>query len=185
VDRRPASLDEVESQVWDELGRAVADRRHPWRTPVLATTADGGLPDARTVVLREADAAARRLVVYTDDRAAKVAQLRRQPVGMVVMWSPVLGWQLRCRVRLALADPGLATSARWARVRLSPSAQDYLAPFAPGTPLPAEAPTHPAVPHEHFAVIEAAVESLDWLELHRDGHRRARFDAAGRRWLQP
>jgi hypothetical protein len=29
------------------------------------------------------------------------------------------------------------------------------------------------------------VQSLDWLELHPDGHRRAVFDAAGGRWVQP
>jgi hypothetical protein len=34
-------------------------------------------------------------------------------------------------------------------------------------------------------VLFARVDSLDWLELHRDGHRRARFDADGARWLQP
>ena len=37
----------------------------------------------------------------------------------------------------------------------------------------------------HFALIEATVDSIDWLELHAQGHRRAAFDAAGARWLQP
>jgi hypothetical protein len=31
----------------------------------------------------------------------------------------------------------------------------------------------------------AQVQSTDWLELHRDGHRRARFDDTGARWLMP
>ena len=30
----------------------------------------------------------------------------------------------------------------------------------------------------HFALVEAAVEAIDWLELHAQGHRRAAFDAA-------
>jgi hypothetical protein len=34
-------------------------------------------------------------------------------------------------------------------------------------------------------MVNAQVEALDWLELHPDGHRRARFDATGSRWLQP
>jgi hypothetical protein len=33
--------------------------------------------------------------------------------------------------------------------------------------------------------MEAELLSLDWLELHRDGHRRARFDGDGGQWLQP
>ena len=38
----------------------------------------------------------------------------------------------------------------------------------------------------HFALIEACVLSIDWLELHAQGHRRARFDKRDPpRWLQP
>jgi pyridoxamine 5'-phosphate oxidase len=29
------------------------------------------------------------------------------------------------------------------------------------------------------------VQSIDWLELHRDGHRRAVFGDGPARWLQP
>ena len=38
---------------------------------------------------------------------------------------------------------------------------------------------------EHFAVVTAKVLSLDWLELHADGHRRARFGPGSAQWLQP
>jgi hypothetical protein len=34
-------------------------------------------------------------------------------------------------------------------------------------------------------MIEAMAESVDWLELHPDGHRRALFGAGGPKWLQP
>jgi hypothetical protein len=38
----------------------------------------------------------------------------------------------------------------------------------------------------HFALLEAGVQSIDWLELHAQGHRRARFSIdATARWLQP
>jgi pyridoxamine 5'-phosphate oxidase len=36
-----------------------------------------------------------------------------------------------------------------------------------------------------FAVISATVTAIDWLELSAEGHRRAVFDAAGARWVQP
>ena len=35
------------------------------------------------------------------------------------------------------------------------------------------------------AVVTAKVRSVDWLELHADGHRRAHFGADGAQWLQP
>ena len=182
---RLATLEAIEAQVWLQLRAATTDRNHAWRTPVLATT-DGQRADARTVVLREADAPNRRLLVYSDRRAGKVAQLLSHPEGTLVMWSAARTWQLRCRVRLSLEDAGLATSSRWARIKLSPAAQDYLSPLPPGTPLGTE-PAADSVPtsRENFAVIEAQVLALDWLELHRDGHRRALFDAQGALWVQP
>jgi pyridoxamine 5'-phosphate oxidase len=183
---RLASLPEIEAAVWRELTSAAHDKQHPWRTPVLATT-DGEIGDARTVVVREVNAYEKRITVYTDQRSAKVAQLGDHPVGTLVMWSLSLSWQLRCRVRVTLETSGLAVSSRWARIKLSPGAQDYLSPLPPGSELIGElAPTgqeRGALPF--FAVMEAQVLSTDWLELHADGHRRAQFDDQGARWVQP
>jgi pyridoxamine 5'-phosphate oxidase len=184
--QRLSTLPEIEAAVWRELIHATRDKQHPWRCPVLATT-DGEIGDARTVVLREIDVDERRMRIYTDERAGKVAQLRKHPLGTLVMWSPELGWQLRWRVRLDAQASGLAVSSRWAQIRLSPAAQDYLSPVPPGAelPQPGEAPAGQTMAREFFAVMEAELLSLDWLELHRDGHRRARFDGDGGRWLQP
>ncbi len=184
MSERLASLPAVETAIWQQLAACINDKSHAWRTAVLATI-DDERADARTVVLRELDAHAKRLLIYTDERAGKVHQLMRQPLGTLVMWSQALGWQLRCRVHLSIEMAGLSASSRWARMRLSPAAQDYLSPLAPGAPLPSDAPTLPPVSRDYFAVIEAGIESLDWLELHADGHRRAIFDDQGARWVQP
>jgi pyridoxamine 5'-phosphate oxidase len=176
------SLAAIESALWRELGDAVRDRAHPWRTPVLATT-DGDVGDARTVVLRAADAAERRVLLYSDARAAKVAQLAEHPLATLVLWSPALAWQLRLRVQCSPRTEGLAASSHWERLKLTGAAQDYLSALAPGSPLDAAQGLRGE--REHFALIEAQVHSVDWLELHPEGHRRARFDADGARWLQP
>lgn len=184
--QRLASIDEAAREIWRELECAVLDRQHAWRTPVLATV-NGDMADARTVILREVDQRQKQLTFYTDERAGKVTQLRRHPLATMVMWSPKLAWQLRCRVVLTVEMGGLATTSRWARVMLTPAAQDYLAPFPPGTPLDGQhhAPgLDPAKP-THFAVVSAQVLSIDWLELHPQGHRRALIDDQGMRWVQP
>lgn len=184
---RLATLGAIEAAIWQQLALCIADKSHPWRTPVLATV-DGERADARTVVLRELDERQKQLLIYTDERAGKVRQLLSHPHGTLVMWSQPLGWQLRCRVRLAIETSGLAASSRWARVRLTPAAQDYLSPLPPGAPVATPAPPpppHEPVAHDYFAVIEAAIESIDWLELHPDGHRRAVFNGHGARWVQP
>jgi drug/metabolite transporter (DMT)-like permease len=58
----------LHAQVWARLLRGVGDRHAPARHPVLATVAQGGMPQARTVVLRAADAAAGTLDIHTDLR---------------------------------------------------------------------------------------------------------------------
>jgi hypothetical protein len=99
------------------------------------------------------------------------------------MWCRALGWQLRCRVRLSIQEEGLAVSSRWATLRHSAAAQDYLSPLPPGSPLTAAAPA--AEQRENFAVITATVDEIDWLELHPQGHRRAVFGADNACWVQP
>ncbi|MBC7992660.1 MAG: pyridoxamine 5'-phosphate oxidase [Rhizobacter sp.] len=183
---RLSTLPEIEAALWQELGSAATDKQHPWRTPVLATT-DGEVADARTVVMREVSADQKILTIYTDQRSAKVAQLGPHPVGTLVMWSHRLGWQIRCRVQLTLETAGLAVSSRWARIKLSPAAQDYLSPLPPGAELPGD-PTPDGQNRgdlPYFAVMDCQVLSIDWLELHADGHRRALFSGKEARWLQP
>ncbi len=181
ADERLDSLAEIEAALWRELADAAHDLAHPWRTAVLATT-DGELADARTVVLRETDSVASRLTFFSDARAAKVAQLSAQPLGTLVMWSPALHWQLRLRVRLQAVTDGLAVSSRWARLKLSPAAHDYLSAKAPGSVLANALGARGD--RGHFALILADVESIDWLELHPQGHRRARFSGGEAIWLQ-
>ncbi|MCW5611172.1 MAG: pyridoxamine 5'-phosphate oxidase family protein [Rubrivivax sp.] len=180
------ALADIEAAVWRELAQAVRDRAHAWRLAVLAT-ADGEGADARTVVLRDLDEAARTLLIYTDPRSPKAQQLDERPLGTLVVWSPQLAWQLRLRVRLALHTSGLTVSSRWAQLKMTPAAQDYLSPLPPGSALaPAAGPPAPERgSREHFAVLTAEVLAVDWLELHALGHRRARFDADGARWVVP
>lgn len=183
---RPDSLAAIEHACWQELARAVRLREHAWRVMALATV-EGGEPQARSVVIRDVSAEERALLFYADARSPKVAQAQRQPCATLLAWSRELSWQLRLRVQLTVQTSGLEVSSRWAQLKMTPGAQDYLSPLPPGTPLPGQAaagrPERSS--REHFALVRADVQSLDWLELHADGHRRAYFDAGGARWLQP
>ncbi len=179
---RIAALPEIDTAVWAELAGCVSHKAHAWRVGVLATT-DGAVADARTIVLREVDVEARTLMFFTDARSPKVRQVDSHPEGTLVLWSPQLGWQLRLRVSLSLQTSGLAVSSRWARLKMSPAAQDYLSPLAPGSAL--DHPTPERGTREYFAVATAQVTAMDWLELHAEGHRRALFDGDGGRWVAP
>jgi hypothetical protein len=182
VEARLDDLQQIESAVWRELQAAPVRRGHEWRIGVLATT-DGELGDARSVVLRDFEAGSRTLMVYTDSRSPKTTQLATHPLGTLVLWSASLSWQLRLRVSLQVETSGLRVSSRWARLKMTPGAQDYLSPLPPGSPMARPAPERGS--RDHFALLLLHIQSVDWLELHADGHRRAGFDERGRRWLAP
>jgi hypothetical protein len=179
---RIESLQLIERACWLALAEATREREHPWRVMTLATV-DGDRADARSVVLRDVDEARRRLVFYADARSPKIAQMSANPGGVLVGWWPRPGWQLRLRTTLTVQTGGLEVSSRWARVKLSPSAHDYLAALPPGTPVDRYQPERGS--REHFAVVTASVEEMDWLELHAEGHRRARLAGAASTWLTP
>jgi pyridoxamine 5'-phosphate oxidase len=177
-------LGALEALLWAELVTAAQTRGHAWRTPVLATAGSAAGVDARVVVLREVNAPARELVFFTDARSPKATQMAAHPRATMVMWSAELGWQLRLTLHLTLETSGLAVSSRWATLKMTPAAQDYLSPLPPGAPLG----VHPAPERgsrEHFAVVTAQVLALDWLSLDPAGHRRTVFDEQGARWVQP
>lgn len=190
MNERIETLALVRLTCWQMLERACGEPDHDWRALTLATIAGSGVEaraDARTVILREVDPAARTLVFYTDSRSPKVAQIRHHPLATLLAWSARARWQLRLHCRLKVHSDRLAVSSRWARLRMTSAARDYLSPLPPGAPLETDwsplAPQH-ATP-ESFAFVIAAVDTIDWLELHPDGHRRAIFDARGERWVNP
>jgi hypothetical protein len=184
----PEVLAELASRLWDELVLATSTRGHAWRTPALATVGLDGAPELRTVVLREVDPDQHRVVLYTDARSPKVAQLAQEPRASLLLWSADLGWQLKLSLAVTVETTGLGVSSRWARLKMSPSAQDYLSPLPPGSRLdPADRQALPERDSRaHFAVLNTQVLSMDWLQLDRAGHRRARFTAGEPPvWLQP
>jgi pyridoxamine 5'-phosphate oxidase len=179
-----STLTDLEARIWQELVSAAESRGHAWRTMVLATSDAQGQADARSVVLREAHLEQHELIFYTDARSPKVAQASVRPEAVLVMWSPELGWQLRLKARLRIETSGLAVSSRWAKLSMTPAAHDYLAPLPPGSALGPSTPERAS--RQHFAVVAAEIQVIDWLDLDRNGHRRARF-GPGRQasWLQP
>jgi len=177
---------EIREQIWRELARASQDRHHAWRTPVLATVGSDGFANARVVVLREVDVAHQTMCIYTDSRSPKVRELLHEPHALVVFWSDRLNWQLRARVAITVETEGPEVQTRWQSVRQSASAADYLGSVAPGDCLEAaqSGPTSADAGH-HFARLSAQVLEMDWLELSRDGHRRANLRADSWQWLAP
>jgi hypothetical protein len=177
---------EIRQHIWKELGRASQDRHHAWRTPVLATVDKDGAVNARTVVLRSVDVANQTLQIYTDLRSPKVQELIDQPEAMFVFWSARLNWQLRVRVCVSNQTSGPQVEAHWERVQQTAAAADYLGALAPGSPC-ADTFSALTLPQQNnnFTLLVAQVSEIDWLELGRAGHRRARLLQNTWQWLTP
>jgi pyridoxamine 5'-phosphate oxidase len=79
-------------KIWNELDKAILDRSHGWRTPVLATIDHAGHPDARTVVLRKIHPENQKLTIYTDKRSPKISQISNHPDVALVFWCAHLNW---------------------------------------------------------------------------------------------
>jgi general stress protein 26 len=179
----PDDFTTLSREIWNALQHAVVRRDHGWRTPVLATTDAEGLPDARTVVLRAADPVTQTLRVFSDRRSPKVAQLKRNPEAVLVFWCPQLSWQLRARVAAQVDESSEQLDQIWADIRETGAAADYLTAEAPGDALSSQAPR--AADEHALCVLEFRTQSLDWLMLSREGHRRARLEDGHLVWLTP
>jgi hypothetical protein len=183
--------DKLAARLWQELTRAPHDRHHEWRTPVLATQGiDQSGPQARTVVLRHADASLWALRVYTDSRSPKCSELVAQPLAQLTFWSKRLNWQLRVSALVTVEFGGEQVKTAWERVRQSRTCSDYLSIFPPGHVQSSikvlEENTNDGLPGHHLAILNFKVSSMDWLVLSKDGHRRARLTPAGElEWLVP
>ncbi len=185
------SSDHLRIRLWQELTRAPHDRHHDWRTPILATQGiDQNGPQARTVVLRHADANSWSLRVYTDGRSSKCAELLAQPLAQLTFWSKRLNWQLRVSA-LAMVDfDSEQVEAAWGRIRQSRASADYLSRVPPGHIQSSDEPpaqtTKDSPLGHHLAILNFKVSSMDWLALSQDGHRRARLKPDGLlEWLVP
>ena len=178
---------EVRHQIWKELGRATQDRHHAWRTPVLATVCKNSLVNARTVVLRAVDPIRGQIQIFTDARSPKVAEIAETSNAVFVFWSSRLSWQIRVRVDISALTTGPTVAASWERVKQSASAGDYLSPLAPGSLLSADSSESVEIDpvQPNFAILNAQVLEIDWLELARTGHRRARVTSDSWEWLAP
>ncbi|MGF1660150.1 MAG: pyridoxamine 5'-phosphate oxidase family protein [Rubrimonas sp.] len=190
-------LDATLAHAWAQLARGAADRRSGFHTVQLATLSPYG-PRVRTVVLRGAEAAARRLRVHSDARAAKIAEIDADPRVELCAYDAKAKVQLRLRglARVhradALADAAWTASGDGARVC-------YRAAIAPGAviaapaladPSPeARAPADRDAGRDAFTAVAIDVSRLEWLWLGAGGHRRAVFAWRGAdwdaRWLAP
>jgi len=180
------SLQDIHDHLWKELGRACLDRHHEWRQFTLASAGMDSQVNARTVILRHVDRISARLEAYSDSRSPKVSELIKDPHALFLFWSKRLNWQLRIKVTMTVLTKGPYVENLWERVKQSASARDYMSPSPPGSTLnDSSYQKMKDNDSNFFAVLQGHVSEVDWLELSKKGHRRAKFIGSSSEWMTP
>ena len=185
------------------VGRGVQDRRSAFHTPVLATHSTEG-PQARVLVLRAADVAARTLTFHTDTRSAKLPELALDNRAAVTFYDAARKVQLRLSGLVSVHANDALSRQRWAAARPSSlrcylGAQPGVASAEPTSGLPVHVEGREPdlqeleIAEQNFAVLQVTVQRMEWLHLHTRGQRRAEFvwvnsvkgDGCSMQWLNP
>lgn len=159
--------------LWHLLMLGAAGPGNAARFITLATRAEADGAAARMVVLRGANREDGEVLIHTDARSSKIAELHTDPMATILVWEPKENVQVRLRARVRIA---CGAEARDAWEKLPPNGQNaYAAGPAPGTHLIAGA-ARPAPPDPaRFAVLYCKIEEIDLLQLGQTHHRRVRF----------
>lgn len=165
---------------WQQLTKAPHQRGHSWRTAVIANSV-GQRVLQRTVVLRKANASSRLLRFYTDLRSTKIQPLSKNSAFSWLFYDPRKQIQIRMQSKAYLLELHKANEV-WEQVNPR-TIRDYAAIAAPGTILPAADSYLPEkdeaeilqLARQNFAVLDCIISELEFLQLHREGHRRAIF----------
>ncbi|MGS0896916.1 pyridoxamine 5'-phosphate oxidase family protein [Burkholderia stagnalis] len=188
------SLAETYDRLWSCLESGVSAQRSPFTMLQAATLGLDGAPKVRTIVLRQVSRTDRMLSFHTDARSEKVAELRRDPRIALVANDLDALVQIRAEGVASICDDEARRRAIWQSSRLH-TLLLYRAPLPPGTPVESPEAAHvdsaaqAGDGYENFCLLHVAVKRIDWLELARAGHRRAKFDLKEGgyegRWIAP
>mgnify|MGYP001803302680 CR=1 FL=1 len=178
-----AHLERTLTQVWQRLGRGVADRHAAARYVTLATVGKAG-PETRIVVLRACDRERANLEFHTDKASAKVSEITDTATVSLLVWDARAQFQIRMRGKATLEAGGAEAFAQ-----LPETAQRvYGGTPPPGSKLARPEDHDPAPNPDRFMRILVSLENIETLHLGKDLHHRALFqrqDSWTGTWLTP
>ena len=191
TERHIATLDDVLAESMALLAEGEADPGSAWRNPALVTLGLDGVPQARTVVLRRFDGAARQVETHTDCRSAKYGEIQANAASSLHGWDGARRVQLRLTGSVTLHTHDAAADAAWAALHPQSRATYTVVP-GPGTTLGLPGQTSQvdeAAARGVFCLVRLTFAHLEYLHLGQGSHQRARFGwvqgALTATWLVP
>lgn len=168
----------LEETIWRLLARGAADAKHPFKLFSIATVNADGLPDARTVVLRNCDISAKELCFHTDIRSGKIAHIKKQPEVCLLFWHPKQSLQLRIFGEAHIHH--LDEKTRQKIASLPPQQMALYGYGAKPGSIMEQVSQHAFDENlvvQNFAWVRVSIHTLDALHLGRNGvHTRVQFE---------
>ena len=186
----PTDLNDIAPWIERSLARGASDPRSAFHWLTLTSVDGTGRPQARTVVLREFCSSTNELVIFTDRRSTKVADVEREPRTGLHVYDARKRVQLRLEGSSQLETCGERWERAWARAKQG-TLLDYGREPGPGTPI--DTPTSGEMATidsvDTFTVLIFTLQKADYLHLGREQHRRAQviftLEGSSATWLVP
>ncbi|NRB82888.1 MAG: pyridoxamine 5'-phosphate oxidase family protein [Winogradskyella sp.] len=162
-----------------ELINGYVKKRHPFRYFTLATIEDGK-PRQRTVVLRKiVDDFV--LLVYTDERSQKVADIANNPNVNALFYHPKQLLQIRIDAKAEIITDADQLKRYWQNIPEN-SRKDYITVDSPGTTISNSDQVHYDLENSYFTAIRIIPKTLEYLQLKRPNHLRIKFEYNADGW---
>lgn len=188
-----SDLSTIFHTIWQLVSEGASQKQHPLHTPTIGTIANQ-LPQLRTVILRQTVVEHRTLYFYTDFRSEKIQQLSANPALSWLFYHPEKKVQIRAIGKAIIHHQNDLALEQWQQLPTY-GRKTYGTIQAPSTPLLHASDDLPLAwksgtitltdteyAYANFAVIACKIHSMEWLNLQRSGHRRAKFDYVNGDW---
>tara|TARA_B100000674_G_scaffold133607_1_gene103234 strand:- start:1959 stop:2588 length:630 start_codon:yes stop_codon:yes gene_type:complete len=194
-------LDKIIDAVWDLLLIGKNKSKSEFHQGYISTYSNN-YPSIRTVVLRHVNKSKNTISFHTDIRSKKIEELKDNGKISMLFYDHGKKIQLKISGNAIINNNNEQSRQAWDQSR-SFSKKCYIVEKPPGTKSD-NAVSGYADEHEHelpsndilekgfnnFTLVDIHIASIEWLYLHRDGHRRAffTFDSntlINKTWLTP
>ena len=194
-------LDKTVDALWDLLLIGKNKSKSEFHQGYIATY-NNNYPSIRTVVLRHVNKSKNTISFHTDARSKKIEELKNNNKLSMLFYDHGKKIQLKISGIAEVHNNNDQSRQAWDQSRPF-SKKCYIVEKAPGTPSD-KAVSGYADQYEHdlpsdeilengynnFTLVDIHISSIEWLYLHRDGHRRALFTFENnvlikKSWLTP
>lgn len=181
-------------EIWSHLEKATKDRGHDYHNAIFSNLENLYQVSSRIVILRNFSKYENYLSFHTDYRSNKIKQIKKNNRCFLLFYSHKIKQQLRINVKSIIHYNDDISLKYWKKTKLM-SRKCYLTSFPPGslTNRPNDGISNTLKGIEpnktisekgyiNFAVVLNYIQSIDWLHLSSQGHRRLYFKKIKNKW---